>query len=427
MKMSSWVPRLGAATVLLLLVGSGCMKDLDALSRAYGHAGGGGKAGHAGSSGKGGGSSASAGMEEGGVGGEAGEPSSGGSGDTGGSGNTGGTSPSGGSSGSGGTSGGGTCKDCGDQCIDISVGTPDGADSVTNCGDCDVTCVLDNAQSSTCSGGACVPKCKTNFGNCNAATPTNDGCETDLTTPANCGACKNVCSVVGVDSAACTAGKCMPTCTPRYADCNGNTATPPNDGCEFFLEALDHCTTGCTDAFVACSPTQVCNAAACVAPDGIVVLSTPLTADTNSATRYSDVFTTGPFNLEGTTITVRVYAPGATGGTLNVFLSDNKLPNTAFGPEYPVDLAVLSQKWTDITIPCQSSGAFDATAVKQINLRIQGAAGSVTSPTVLYVDSVRTSNKLVQDTFPSDIQGFAKSSFVAVAGSSPPTWIAAMP
>src|SRR4051812_33150514 len=127
-KKSSWLLGASATTGLLLLVVSGCMKDLDSLSAAYGTAGTGGKKGNAGASGHSTGGSKS-GSSNGGEAGEeagaAGDSSSGGSGATGGSG-----------------AGGGTCTMCGnsEECIDTAVGTPDGSNGVTNCGECDFTC-----------------------------------------------------------------------------------------------------------------------------------------------------------------------------------------------------------------------------------------------------------------------------------------------
>jgi hypothetical protein len=374
---------------------------LDALSANWGHGGTGGSGGkgHGGSSGAGkGGSSASAGLGEGGLAGESGEageagaPANGGSAATGGKGGSGatggkgGSGPAGGSSGTGG-SGGASCV-CGgsqggssqggssqgggtQQCTDLSVGTPVGDTGVTDCGACGVTCSTEGSTKQVCTSGVCV----------------------------------------------------TPTCMPLYADCNSDAQPVLNDGCETFLDELDHCTTDCTAAAATCDPAKVCNAGTCVAPDGLVVLSTPMTTMSTDATRFSDIFPNYPLNLESTTVTVRVYAPGATGGTINVFFSDQ---NSGFGPETQVDLATISQKWTDITIPGVSAGSYNGKIVKQLNLRIQGGPPSVTDPTVVYVDWVRTSNPLVNDTFDTGVSGFVKSGLIAMPGSSL-SWVAALP
>jgi len=414
-----WVPRTTGLSGLILLVGSGCVEDPDT-----NHGSGGGAAGHAGQTGTSGaphtgGISASGGEDasEAGVGGEPDEPASGGRGGT----STGGR----GGAGSGGKTaiGGGTCVDNGQAtcegvkgCVDLSVGTP-ADDGVTNCGACGTTCALDNAASATCAAAICALTCTSGFADCNATTA-NDGCESDLTTPAHCGSCSNACSMSGVTSTQCAAGVCTPTCAPSYADCNGSSLPAPNDGCEFFYDALDHCTTGCTDAVVACEATQVCNAGSCVAPDGIAVLSTPLNA-IGDKTRFSDIFPGYPLDLTGASVTVRVYAPGATGGTIKFFASDN---SSSFGAEIILDLTSLNQKWTDVSVPITD---LDVQHIKQVNLLVT-ADGTYANPTVVYVDSVRTSNQLVNETFDSSFGGFMKSGLVAVDGASV-SWTAAMP
>jgi len=126
----------------------------------------------------------------------------------------------GGMDGSMGLDGGGGCTPSTEVC--------DGADQ-----DCDETidegalCTLDNSVA-TCTGGACaVNRCEDDWGDCDRA-PEN-GCETDLATLANCGACGNEC--VGgllcgrVDGArACVSGcavgeaRCGDTCVDTETD-----------------------------------------------------------------------------------------------------------------------------------------------------------------------------------------------------------------
>ena len=421
-KLWHWVPRATALSGLVLLVGSGCMKDLDALSANWGNGGGGGHAGQKGTSGgpHGGasGGDESQGGEAGvsGEGGEAGDPETGGRGGSG----TGGR----GNAGSGGRGiGGGTCEDNGlttcagvKGCVDLSVGTPMD-NGVTNCGACSKTCALDNATSATCAAALCSLTCISGLGDCNASTA-NDGCEADLTTPDHCGSCQTVCSNFGVASTQCAGGSCIPTCAPSYADCNGSAQPAPNDGCEFYFDALEHCTTGCTDAFVACTPTKVCNVGSCVAPDGIAVLSTPLNA-AGDQTRFSDIFPGYPLDLTNSTVRVRVYAPGATGGNIKFFVNDNA---STFGAEVSVSLSSLNQKWTDVIVPV--SGV-NPKIVKQLNMLIT-AEGTFANPTVVYVDSVRTTNQLVNETFDASFGGFTKSGLIAVMGASV-SWTPTMP
>jgi hypothetical protein len=158
-------------------------------------------------------------------------------------------------------------------------------------------------------------------------------------------------------------------------DCNSSSVDPlHDDGCEVYLDALDACTPteACNGASVACPPLQVCNAGSCVAPQGLVALSVPLTA-ANTKHRFANVFPTPYPNLEGSAITVRVYAPGATGGFLEVGAVDG---NSAFSPAVlQIELKTLKDKWTDITVPIVSLGGFNAKLVKQINLEVVLALG----------------------------------------------------
>lgn len=429
MEKASWVPRAGAFTGLLLLVGSGCVKDFDALSANHGNGGtGGSSASRAGSSGHpAGGSPASGGDNPGeagtlgvsGEGGEAGEPASGGSA-TGGraSGGRGGSS-SGGHTAGGANCGGGVTTTCPGVtgCVDLTVGTPDG-NNVDNCGACGTSCDLTNAASATCATSICALSCNSGLGDCNASTA-NDGCESDLTTTDHCGSCQNACNLTGALSTACASGACTPTCAPSYGDCNGSAQSAPNDGCEVFFDALDHCTTDCNAASVSCDPTKVCNAGSCAAPAGVAVLSTPLTTSTD-ATRFADVFPGFPIDLTGASVRVRVYAPGATGGTLTAFVSD--VPSS-FGSMVTLTLASISQKWTDVIVPV--SGV-NAKLVKQVNLLVTSSADPVQNPTVLYVDSIRTTNQLVNETFDTSFSGFVTSGLVFVPGSSV-SWAASTP
>lgn len=90
---------------------------------------------------------------------------------------------------------------------------PDGCEVNTqndpaNCGACKNACSLTHAQAK-CNVGVCeIAQCDAGFDNCNGQHP--DGCEVSLKDdPANCGACKNACS-----SKACEASKCNPLCGP---------------------------------------------------------------------------------------------------------------------------------------------------------------------------------------------------------------------
>lgn len=97
----------------------------------------------------------------------------------------------------------------------------------SNCGACGKVCNLLNATAA-CGNGVCaIAACTSGFTDCNHAP--GDGCEVNTgADPLNCGSCGRQCSVVN-GSPSCTNGACsVSTCTPPFADCDGNSA----NGCE---------------------------------------------------------------------------------------------------------------------------------------------------------------------------------------------------
>lgn len=66
------------------------------------------------------------------------------------------------------------------------------SNSVEHCGSCTVVCSSAGATLASCSDGTCEPpECEVDRDNCDGNN--ENGCETDLTTPDDCGACGNVC------------------------------------------------------------------------------------------------------------------------------------------------------------------------------------------------------------------------------------------
>jgi len=298
------------------------------------------------------------------------------------------------------------------ECTDLHVGDPQGK-TAANCGTCGTTCSLQHASEAACVDRFCSPTCQSGFANCNGkiANAPNDGCETDLSTVQNCGACQYACSQSGATSRGCSAGKCAPKCAPRYANCNESSELASDDGCETYLDRLDHCGSDCS-ATVACDPTQVCNDGACAAPSGVVVLSVPANSASNNQTRFSDMFPK-PVNLQGATVTLRLYAPGAS-GELTLYMSDQA---SGFSKSVIVDLASIAQKWTDVpvTLAGGTAMAADPTGIKQVNLVV---LPNTSAATVLYVDSIRSNNLTINDTFDSSFGNFAKSSLVTANGAT---------
>jgi hypothetical protein len=133
--------------------------------------------------------------------------------------------------------------------------------SLTNCGACGTACSRTNGGA-TCSTGTCnLTTCNGGFGNCDA-NQTN-GCESQLNTNSNCGACGAACTLPN-SSATCGSGTCtISGCNSGYANCDGSNA----NGCENPLNTLSNCG-GCgvscsvPNASASCA-TRSCQLAGC--------------------------------------------------------------------------------------------------------------------------------------------------------------------
>jgi hypothetical protein len=126
--------------------------------------------------------------------------------------------------------------------------------------ECD-PCVVKHAHPG-CSGGVCgVGTCVAGWGDCNQNSV--DGCEMDLTTPTNCGACGHACA----SGEKCLDGACAPACNLTQTDCNG--------ACTDLATSAQHCG-ACTNVCDAdcvrgvCSPFVNCPAGQ-TACDGVCV------------------------------------------------------------------------------------------------------------------------------------------------------------
>lgn len=109
-------------------------------------------------------------------------------------------------------------------------------DAAFGCGGatCD-RCALANAVAA-CKGGACaIGSCAPGWADCNGMAA--DGCETDLSLPASCGACAQACPASAPNAdVACMAGACTLQCAAGTGDCNAD----PSDGCEKNLRKDKH-------------------------------------------------------------------------------------------------------------------------------------------------------------------------------------------
>ncbi len=143
---------------------------------------------------------------------------------------------------------------CGGECVELDV-------DPRHCGACDVDCdALEGVTpgAATCAAGECVIEgaCAAGFSDCNG--DASDGCEADLASVTDCGACGNDCGAlpgVAPDAAACVAGACeiAGACAPGFGDCNGDAS----DGCEVDLSTASDCG-ACGNACV--SGVEVCSA-----------------------------------------------------------------------------------------------------------------------------------------------------------------------
>ena len=139
---------------------------------------------------------------------------------------------------------------CGASCVDTEQ-------DARHCGGCDVVCPGGPNAAPLCISAGCRLQCDPGYGDCDGD-PSN-GCEMALDDPANCGACGRECSLPGAVEA-CIGGSCLVVgCEPGFEDCNGLAI----DGCERDLRTV----TDCGACGVPCSrahASAACPAGACV-------------------------------------------------------------------------------------------------------------------------------------------------------------------
>jgi hypothetical protein len=93
-------------------------------------------------------------------------------------------------------------------------------------------CNRGNSFGPSCSGSTCVyTGCPFDLADCNTTPPDADGCETNVTTPMQCGSCGNVCPGYQEpnDNVTCNATE---TCTFSCQGENYDVNNDPSDGCE---------------------------------------------------------------------------------------------------------------------------------------------------------------------------------------------------
>jgi hypothetical protein len=162
----------------------------------------------------------------------------------------------------------GACTSCPMGFADCDGNPANGCETnlntTSNCGGCNIKCVQAGGTNTCVLAGAnyvCKPTCDINHSDCDK-NPTN-GCETDLTTPANCGACGATCKNPHGTVACSTMGAgyfCAPGCNPGWDACGVKS-----DGCTTMTSNdADHC----GDCSRPCSPnnvgTRACSGGVCV-------------------------------------------------------------------------------------------------------------------------------------------------------------------
>jgi len=121
--------------------------------------------------------------------------------------------------------------DCGGGLSDCDGSEANGCETNTtsdplHCGSC-APCADRAGTTASCGGGVCAYACVAGSGDCDG--DRSNGCEADLSAPATCGSCTNVCAGAPGASATCGAsGMCGIACDAARANCDGN----PSNGCE---------------------------------------------------------------------------------------------------------------------------------------------------------------------------------------------------
>lgn len=115
-------------------------------------------------------------------------------------------------------------------------------DGAGNCKGTQVDCKRPHTTGGTCvsPGGTCQGyKCDKGWGNCNKSTKNwSDGCETPLTSTANCGACGVTCGPLSHANPSCASGSCkIGSCQGSYRDCDKKV----KNGCEILVGVANKC------------------------------------------------------------------------------------------------------------------------------------------------------------------------------------------
>jgi len=132
---------------------------------------------------------------------------------------------------------------------EVNINTP------ANCGSCGNNCAaLANVAMAACTTNGCdITACAAGFSDCDGL-PSN-GCERSTTTLTDCGTCNTACAFANA-AETCPSGNCtMGACSSGFGNCDMMTS----NGCETQLNTL----TNCGACGTACATDQVCNNGVC--------------------------------------------------------------------------------------------------------------------------------------------------------------------
>lgn len=156
----------------------------------------------------------------------------------------------------------GHCGACGNPCQGADACCDgvctDLTRSASNCGGCGRSCYLPNVTGVRCMNSVCSNRgCEQYFGNCDGNLASN-GCEVNHSfSPIHCGSCGNVCTAPPHRVPSCVLLSCSWSgpCEAGWGDCDGNAV----NGCERQLTT----TTDCGACNAPCATNQSCVSGAC--------------------------------------------------------------------------------------------------------------------------------------------------------------------
>jgi hypothetical protein len=165
-----------------------------------------------------------------------------------------------------------------------------------------------------------------------------------------------------------------------------------------------------------------------------MMLSVPLAASGDGQRFNVNNTTTAPattYDLTGATLTIRAYAPNALSGDLNIFFTASAAGTSA---AMQVGLSTLTAGFVDIAVPVPAAvqGGFNPALTDVIRIEVEAGAdfgvGWQAPATIVYIDSIVSSNGAVNDLFDTNppFGTFGSSGARPLAGSTF-SWMATYP